>query len=326
MNSLFKFNYFGLHSFFKSNDSLFIDLAKNKFKSYTKGVTHEFESRKIILDFKVVKMLPKHSILKTISNNTFISKDRLFIKHNYLTTDSLIATKFKDNDILSIKIFFKSTLIFNLANLLTRNLLKRQLFQNIIKLYIEQSLLWNLVTKFKLNCLHASAIEKNNKVIVFAGLNGIGKSTLALYLTQKQGFSLFCDNYLLVEKNKAYFSPDVVRLTKKSLNWLNIKPSSLFGFNKFNLESSDIKISKQKISKIKSVYLTTRGDRWSKRKTLQKSIINKIKSFQISNQEEVLFAPVSQYTSENSINNAPMPNCNYFQLNLGKLTDLNYEF
>jgi len=49
--------------------------------------------------------------------------------------------------------------------------------------------------------LHASAVEINGEAVVFAGMTGKGKSTLALYLCQS-GFPLISDDFLIVEERE----------------------------------------------------------------------------------------------------------------------------
>lgn len=326
MKNLYKFNYFGLDLSVTAADFFFLNLIKNKFGSYGQKATHRFEKRKIVVSFTSIKNIPQIMRKSIISSSSSSGKNKLFINHNYLSTKSLIVTEFKNSDIINIKILFKSSLLFNFVNFLTNNLLRHQLFQNIIKLYIEQSLLWNLATKFDLICLHAAAVEKNNQVSILAGLNGVGKSTLAISLTQKQNFNLFADNYLLIDKENAYFSPDIVRLPQKSLSYLNLEPKTFFGFNKYTIAQNELKISKTKIADIKSIYLVSRESEWSKQKIskiLAKKIIDNL---QISSAEEVRFAPVSQFKPEKSFTDVQMPDAEYFKLSLGILEKLNYEF
>ena len=42
--------------------------------------------------------------------------------------------------------------------------------------------------------LHASAVARDGKALLFCGLSGTGKSTLAAYLAQSRGWSLMCDD------------------------------------------------------------------------------------------------------------------------------------
>ncbi len=64
---------------------------------------------------------------------------------------------------------------------------------------------WSLV--------HASAVVKNGKSIVFCGLNNVGKSTLSIYMCEKYGYELMTDNFLFIGSESVYGFPEVVRLS-----------------------------------------------------------------------------------------------------------------
>lgn len=74
-----------------------------------------------------------------------------------------------------------------------------------------QSLLRGNITKFCLQeqgyfCLHASAMCIDDKVILFVGKKGAGKSTLATYF-HLQGHPIWCDDYaMLQQENSCFFS------------------------------------------------------------------------------------------------------------------------
>lgn len=61
--------------------------------------------------------------------------------------------------------------------------------------------------------LHSSAVVKDGEALVFCGLNGVGKSTLAVYLARERGYELMTDNFLLVGDGTVFGFPEVVRLS-----------------------------------------------------------------------------------------------------------------
>jgi hypothetical protein len=325
MHQVYNWNYFGLKIKFKSNNVLFLDLIKNKFSSFNTTKTFQFEKRSINISFIESSSFNEHKLATILSSNAAKTKNVLYLDHKYLTTSSQIIIKFKKNDILNINIYFNNSFIFKIANFILGGLLKRQLFQNIIKLYVEQSLLWNLSIKHKLDCIHASSIEKDNEVTIFAGLNGVGKSTLALFLAVKKEYKLFSDNYLLIDRNYAYLFPDNIRLTKKSINSLNLKSSESFGFNKYLLTKNQVEFSKEIRSKIKEIHIVYRGKKWSKKKLKKSEATKMIQSLQISNQESVLFSPVSQYIPRKSIRSISSLKYKYYELTIGVLKEMPYE-
>lgn len=72
-----------------------------------------------------------------------------------------------------------------------------------------------LLTKQRLLALHASVVALNGRAIVFTGLNGCGKSGLALSLITRQEFLYLSDNYALVDPASrfAYAFPEPIRIT-----------------------------------------------------------------------------------------------------------------
>ncbi len=323
MRNIFSWNYFGLKISVLSDTVLFSELIKNKFNIFNKKKTYQFEKRNILLSFSSKKYKEVEAHQKKISSNASISKNSLVIKHNYLTTITTVKTIFVGKNIKEIQIYFSSSFLFELVNVFTNNQMKHQLFQNIIKQYVEQSFLWNLCTKNNLNCLHASSIEENEKVTIFAGLNGVGKSTLALWLVNKKR-KLFSDNYLLVKGKYAYLFPDTIRLTKSSLELLKIEKLALFGFNKYLVKNNNTFFSKKTKADIKSIYIVDQSEKWKKETLAEKKALNKIKNLQISNNEEVLYAPVSQFFNEKNV--TFNIKAKFYELTIANLENMPYEF
>jgi hypothetical protein len=68
----------------------------------------------------------------------------------------------------------------------------------------------------KWSLLHASAVLdlESNKAILFVGLNGVGKSSLAYSLSNLQGYKLLSDNYVLVCGNSIMPVPELLRMPR----------------------------------------------------------------------------------------------------------------
>lgn len=323
MKRVFNWNYFGYEIKSYSDNSLFQELLMNKFALFNEIKTHTFNKRTIKITFNSGSFVDNVENQKQISNSVRISKNSICIYHTYLTTKTIVETIFSKKDIIKISFHFSTSIIFEVINILTKNRLKKQLFQYIIKLYIEQSLLWNICTKNSLNCLHAASLEENGRVTVFAGLNGVGKSTLSLLLKSKNK-KLFSDNYLLVKNDMAYLSPDLIRLDKKSLHILNLKSFSFFGFDKYLVKNTQTFFSKKTKAKIKNIYILSRGNQWKKESLSNKQAINLIKNLQIINAEEVLYAPISQMFGQNRITHTIK--ARFYELTMATSKDIPYEF
>lgn len=98
-----------------------------------------------------------------------------------------------------------------------------------------QSLIRGNITKFCLQeqgrfCLHASAMCVNNKVVLFIGRKGAGKSTLAAYFHLK-GHEIWCDDYVLMESNNekfyAFQGETSVKINPDIVSTLNIPETRL---------------------------------------------------------------------------------------------------
>lgn len=99
-----------------------------------------------------------------------------------------------------------------------------------------QSLIRGNITKFCLQeqgffCLHASAMCINDKVVLFIGKKGAGKSTLATYF-HLNGHAIWCDDYAMLHHEHSSFwvsqgetslkiNPDIA--TAWSIPWINLK-------------------------------------------------------------------------------------------------------
>ncbi len=293
MKQLFKFSFYGLNCSAVSNNAEFMQLLRNKFGSYKKNVTEALLSGKVKISFQkntLTSFLPAGN---NISNTTVIDKDIIQITHRYLTTSAIVQTKFKKKSLASIDISFKSTLIFSVVNMFLFNTLQRQLFQQIIKLYVEQTLYWYVALNKGLQCIHASAAEKNGKVLVFAGLNGVGKSTLVQLLIKNYDYHFFADNYLLIDDLHAYFSPDTIRLDQHSLSMLGKTAEYRYGFNKFTTETINSSLFKK--APVSKMYFVSQGKQWQKTKQSRSKFWEKLLVLLSINGEMVALAPVAQY-------------------------------
>lgn len=62
--------------------------------------------------------------------------------------------------------------------------------------------------------LHASAVEHGGRAVVFTGLNGCGKSGLALHLVTSRGFRFMADNFALIRPGdlRVFAFPEPIRV------------------------------------------------------------------------------------------------------------------
>lgn len=77
-------------------------------------------------------------------------------------------------------------------------------------------MIWHLERTRGWGLLHASAVERNGKAIIFSGMGGVGKSTLALSLLADPSFRFISDNLILHDVDTVYALPEPVRLDPSS--------------------------------------------------------------------------------------------------------------
>ncbi len=99
-----------------------------------------------------------------------------------------------------------------------------------------------------LSLLHASALALpdrtgSDRALVFCGLNGIGKSTLAAFLARQPGYRFMTDNFLLADEDAVYGFPEVLRLDPGALAGLGLAPqggTTVYGKHHLSLAPEDI--------------------------------------------------------------------------------------
>ena len=133
-------------------------------------------------------------------------------------------------------------------------------FQRSMRWAIHFPLFWLLKRKKNMNLAHASAVCRDDKALIFCGLNGVGKSTIALKLAKTHRFKFVTDNFLLTDSQMIYGFPERVRLSAESWKRLSlggVKSSHDFVYNKYQLDLDNDNI--QLISKPSHVFLMLSG-------------------------------------------------------------------
>jgi len=84
--------------------------------------------------------------------------------------------------------------------------------------------------------LHASAVEIKNKAFVFAGCGNVGKTSIVLNLINCDGFNYLADDWLIIDKEKAYPFPTPIRIYPYNLKNKEIA-KKIFGYKSFYYRS-----------------------------------------------------------------------------------------
>lgn len=79
-----------------------------------------------------------------------------------------------------------------------------------------------LRTEADIRIMHAAAVAREGKSVILAGYDGVGKSTLALYLCINCGFQYVADNFLLYDDTYVYPFAESARMNEDSLCALSL--------------------------------------------------------------------------------------------------------
>lgn len=299
------YTYFGLELRLQTNNQLFNSLFDQKYSIANVLPTQKLLSHSVTITFEN-KSVDDFTELPTadqnyLGDNAWQSKNGFRLLHHYLTTTTNVITEISSEtkQLQTIRFEFADSSIFTLASLVTSGMLKRQLFQLLIKKYVEQALLGYLVTQTEVQCLHAAAIEKDGQAVVLAGLNGVGKSSLALHLIHEQGYRLLADNYVLIQDGQALKTPDSVRLKPDSIQQLGLQAGELFGFEKYRI--TDQNWSQLEAVPIKSIWLVERGTSWQLAPAEAGDIHGQIYQRQQLFGEDVLLSPLMNLIADKPV-------------------------
>jgi hypothetical protein len=135
-----------------------------------------------------------------------------------------------------------------------------------IKVFLLSTCFGALVHQRGMLPIHGSAVEFNGKAVVFSGVSGVGKSTIAMAL-QKKGFPIIADDMCVVKTNAdgkpiLYPGYSQTKLWADSLNALEIKSTNL---NKVRetIQKFSVPVEKYKIDplEIHTIYSLTPSNR-----------------------------------------------------------------
>lgn len=209
-------NLFGINTFIESDSQAFLDMAEASltfFKRTNNKNIPLFSDSKLSVKFLLNDRLDIEEAslgFSKIGTGAFINgKEYLFgvgrlaIK---ITYDNGAMNVFAcPRRFKNLKTSLKTTLLYGFFQM-------RIDYFPLIRMLILFPIFALLEQEKNIFLLHASAVEFNGKGIIFAGLNAIGKSIMALALTLDKGAKFITDNFLLFNENLIYPFPEYIRI------------------------------------------------------------------------------------------------------------------
>ena len=116
--------------------------------------------------------------------------------------------------------------------------------------------LFSLLQEKGYSVLHASAVAKEGKAILFLGLNGAGKGTSALSLLPE--LNILADNFLLFDGDYIYGFPETIRISPQVAKSLHLDAGGDMVFGKLQKKNS-LKLSEVK-AKAEKAIICRRGE------------------------------------------------------------------
>lgn len=162
----------------------------------------------------------KESTLSGLAANTLVSDSRIVTFRKMGKKKKIIFDiRVGDNKILA-KVIVKRKAVEDIwrYNFLRKN--KNELFYEITYPIVYYLLLWYLEYFRRIHCLHASAIGVKEKGVVLCGLEGVGKTSLALSLLGENDTRFVSDNLVLYDDEKVYPCYELVRVHKEDEAYL----------------------------------------------------------------------------------------------------------
>jgi len=99
-----------------------------------------------------------------------------------------------------------------------------------------------LAKKRSLAVLHAASVAKEDRALVFTGLNSCGKSSLAAYLSLSKGWFQMNDNFTITDGSRILAYPESSRISKDMAHQLGLEESGAETYGKLHVSLPRISI------------------------------------------------------------------------------------
>ena len=193
--------------------------AKNNY--YPEIETHFYQIKATI--YKVDSITKD---LSKVGKTLFVGEDRVVcVDKPWLIWEFKLLGK----DKYRIKIYYSKSKSSTIRNIIKKyigipssKITNNERLMYVSRIGIHFALFNYLKNKKNINVIHASSVGVNNKAHVLLGFDGIGKSTLAIYLAKNNNYEIISDNFLLHDEKYIYPLPETSRLNEDSIGILDL--------------------------------------------------------------------------------------------------------
>jgi len=251
MKNILHFNVHGVKVAFESQDRLFAQFVEGNYRHFMDtGGESDLEvsfNGYHSWPYSCTRWLRRGREKALPTDLTKLDRRLYFRAHDLIWEDTRFSISIR---VGANKLKVKGRYFEDLEHLPARLFLGRkrlclEAYQQIMRYILHFPIFWILATRQKKYLIHASAVERNGKGIIFAGLNGVGKSTLALYFLER-GYKLLSDNFLIFDRQKLYSFPEVLRISARTVKLLGVglgskvSSSLIFGKQHYILDGDKI--------------------------------------------------------------------------------------
>lgn len=204
-----KTNYPQYHRYLKS---YFGDIEDRECKDFDIKVEAYWESSKPLWKDHLSGLKRDRDFLQ-IGGNTFINDKRVVTVRKIMRKIKVVYDFSFYNNKIHLKVFVLNKPLKNFIKYRLMNSYEEEIFFELTYPLLYYPLFWFLENMCNMYTLHASAVTYNGKAVVLCGLEGIGKTSLALSLLESGG-KFISDNLIFYDKNYVYPCYELVRINK----------------------------------------------------------------------------------------------------------------
>ena len=193
-------------------ESYFEDIEGRECKDFDIQVEAYWESSKSLWKGHSSSLRTNSGFLQ-IGSNTFINNKRIITVRKIMRKIKMVYDfGFYDKKI-HLRVFILNKPLKNFIKYRLMNSYEEEIFFELTYPLLYYPLFWFLENMHSMYVLHASAVTYKGKAVVFCGLEGIGKTSLALSLLEFGG-KFISDNLIFYDKDYVYPCYELVRINK----------------------------------------------------------------------------------------------------------------